>query len=98
MNDLIGKKIKIEWKGKVICSCNKEMDKFYRSGFCYKCYWESPMASQSIFKPELCTGSFKYRRKRFRMGKKISTNFPIMCIYCKLKWNKSRDNTKKVKE
>ena len=32
------------------------MESFYRnSGFCYKCYWESPQASQSIFKPELCT-------------------------------------------
>ena len=31
------------------------MDKFYRSGFCYNCYWTLPEASQSIFKPELCT-------------------------------------------
>jgi len=56
MNDLIGKKIKIEWSGEVICACKKKMASFYRnSGFCYKCYWESPQASQSIFKPELCT-------------------------------------------
>ena len=55
MNDYIGKNIKIEWSGDVICSCEKVMKKFYRSGFCYQCYWESPMASQSIFKPELCT-------------------------------------------
>ena len=55
MNDYIGKNIKIEWSGDVICSCEKVMKKFYRSGFCYQCYWDSPMASQSIFKPELCT-------------------------------------------
>jgi hypothetical protein len=55
MNDYIGKNIKIEWSGDVICSCKKVMKKFYRSGFCYQCYWDSPMASQSIFKPELCT-------------------------------------------
>ena len=55
MNDYIGKQIKIEWSGKVICICGQKMKKFYRSGFCYKCYWDSPMASQSIFKPELCT-------------------------------------------
>jgi len=55
INNYIGKQIKIEWSGVVICSCSKKMEKFYRSGFCYKCYWESPMASQSIFKPELCT-------------------------------------------
>ena len=56
MNDLIGKQIKVEWSGEVICSCKRKMESFYRnSGFCYKCYWESPQASQSIFKPELCT-------------------------------------------
>jgi len=55
MNALIGKQIKIEWSGQVICSCGKKMKKFYRSGFCYNCFWESPLASQSIFKPELCT-------------------------------------------
>jgi len=55
MNELIGKQIKIEWSGQVICSCGKKMKKFYRSGFCYVCFYESPLASQSIFKPELCT-------------------------------------------
>ena len=55
MNELIGKQIKIEWSGQVICSCGKKMKKFYRSGFCYDCFYESPLASQSIFKPELCT-------------------------------------------
>ena len=71
MNDLIGKKIKIEWKGKVICSCNKEMDKFYRSGFCYKCYWESPMGSQSIFKPELCTAHLNIEERDLEWEKKF---------------------------
>ena len=55
MNELIGKNIKIEWKGKVICNCGKEKKKVFRSGFCYSCYWTLPEASQSIFKPELCT-------------------------------------------
>jgi len=56
MNSYIGKHIKIEWSGVVICSCGKEMNSFYRnSGFCYGCYWNSPLASKSIFKPELCT-------------------------------------------
>jgi hypothetical protein len=56
MNSYIGKKLIIKWSGHVICSCGKKMTTFYRkSGYCYKCYWESPLASQSIFKPELCT-------------------------------------------
>ena len=56
MNSYIGKRLKINWSGVVICCCGKKMDAFYRnSGYCYKCYWESPLASKSIFKPELCT-------------------------------------------
>tara|TARA_X000000368_G_C23020704_1_gene707833 strand:+ start:308 stop:1129 length:822 start_codon:yes stop_codon:yes gene_type:complete len=55
MNSYLGNQIKIEWSGVVICQCGKKSDKFYRSGYCYKCYWESPLASKSIFKPELCT-------------------------------------------
>ena len=56
MNNYIGKQITINWSGVVICSCGKKMSTFYKnSGYCYRCYWESPLASQSIFKPELCT-------------------------------------------
>ena len=56
INSYIGKQIKIIWRGVVICICGKKMSSFYRSsGYCYKCYWESPLASKSIFKPELCT-------------------------------------------
>ena len=55
VNKLIGEKISIQWLGQVKCICGKVMKKFYRSGFCYQCYWTSPMASKSIFKPELCT-------------------------------------------
>lgn len=55
MNDLIGSQIKLAWSGEVVCMCGKRDTKFYRSGFCYTCFWEAPQASQSIFKPELCT-------------------------------------------
>lgn len=55
MNALLGKEIKIEWSGEVVCMCGRIDRKFYRSGFCYNCFWEAPQASQSIFKPELCT-------------------------------------------
>ena len=55
MNDYIGKQIKISWNGKIICHCGKEKKNVFCSGFCYNCYWTLPEASQSIFKPELCT-------------------------------------------
>ncbi|MBT6814967.1 MAG: DUF2797 domain-containing protein [Flavobacteriales bacterium] len=71
MNDYIGQSIKIEWDGKVICSCGKVMKKFYRSGFCYTCYWESPFASQSIFKPELCTAHLDIEERDLEWEKKF---------------------------
>jgi hypothetical protein len=55
MNALLGSAVKIEWSGEVVCMCGRIDRKFYRSGFCYNCFWEAPQASQSIFKPELCT-------------------------------------------
>ncbi len=54
MNQFIGKKISFVWSGDVFCSCGKKMKKFYRQNFCYDCFWNSPEASPSIFKPELC--------------------------------------------
>ena len=71
MNDYIGKNIKIEWSGDVICSCEKVMKKFYRSGFCYQCYWDSPMASQSIFKPELCTAHLGIEERDLKWEKEF---------------------------
>ena len=71
MNDYIGKNIKIEWSGDVICSCEKVMKKFYRSGFCYQCYWDSPMASQSIFRPELCTAHLGIKERDLEWEKEF---------------------------
>ena len=71
MNDLIGQQITIEWKGSVICHCGRRMNKFYRSGHCYNCYWESPLASQSIFKPELCTAHLGIEERDLDWEKKF---------------------------
>lgn len=72
MNSYIGKKLKISWAGVVICSCGKKMKAFYRnSGFCYKCYWDSPLASQSIFKPELCTAHLGIEERDLDWEKKF---------------------------
>ena len=71
LNDYIGKSIKIEWQKKVICHCGKEFSKFYRASFCYKCYWNSPLASQSIFKPELCTAHLGIEERDLDFEKKL---------------------------
>ena len=77
MNDYLGKHICIHWHGKVICNCGKILNKFFRSGFCYKCYWESPLASQSIFKPELCTAHLGIEERDLKWEK----NFQIAPHY-----------------
>ena len=71
MNDLIGKHIRFDWKGKVICMCGKVMKTFYRSGFCYKCYWQAPEASPSIFKPELCTAHLGIEERNLKWEKEF---------------------------
>ena len=71
MNSLIGHHIKFRWHGEVICLCGNHYKKFYRSGFCYKCYWEAPQASQSIFKPELCTAHLDIEERDLEWEKKF---------------------------
>ena len=55
INKFINNPITLRWIGEVQCICGKRFSKFYRQNFCYQCYWNAPEASQSIFKPELCT-------------------------------------------
>ena len=72
MNELIGSDIKIIWDNKVVCTaCRKQDTSFYRSSFCYKCYWNSPQASQSIFKPELCTAHLDIEERDLDWEKKF---------------------------
>mgnify|MGYP003583306282 FL=1 len=54
MNQLIGKKIKMKHVGYECVNCGSE-EKIYRMGFCKKCFFESPYASESIIRPELST-------------------------------------------
>ncbi len=71
LNRLIGANIKINWSGKVVCSCGRIMPKFYRQNFCYQCFWNSPLASQSIFKPELCTADLGIEERDLEWEKKF---------------------------
>ena len=71
MNEIIDKNITIEWIGKIICNCGKEKKKIFRSVFCYNCYWTLPEASQSIFKPELCTAHLDIEERDLEWEKKF---------------------------
>lgn len=54
MNQLIGKNLKMKHVGYECVSCGSD-EKIYRMGFCKKCFFESPFASESIIRPELST-------------------------------------------
>ena len=52
MNDLIGKKITVNFDSYSCLSCSSNV-KIYRQGFCQKCFFESPSAGDWIIRPEL---------------------------------------------
>ena len=54
MNQLIGKMLRIKHLRYECVSCGKD-EKIYRMGFCKKCFFESPYASETIIRPELST-------------------------------------------
>lgn len=55
MNDFIGKEIRLEFGGKIICqNCGKQTKKSFGEGFCYPCFISVPQAAECIIRPELC--------------------------------------------
>ncbi|MFZ2794555.1 MAG: DUF2797 domain-containing protein, partial [Prolixibacteraceae bacterium] len=54
MNQLIGKKISLKHVGYECVNCGND-EKIYRMGFCKRCFFESPYASETIIRPELST-------------------------------------------
>jgi hypothetical protein len=54
MNDLIGKKLSISYKGQINCiRCGRKTNKSFSQGFCYPCFRDAPEADPAIVKPEL---------------------------------------------
>ena len=49
LNQFLNKDITLQWTGEVQCLCGKRLAEFYRQNFCYKCFWNAPQASPSIF-------------------------------------------------
>ncbi len=52
LNDLLGEKIGLKFDGYQCLNCGKER-KIYRQGFCYNCFFESPLRGEWIIRPEL---------------------------------------------
>ena len=71
INKFINQRICLKWHGQVQCICGKRSNQFYRQNFCYKCYWNAPEASPSIFKPELCTADLGIEERDLEWEKKF---------------------------
>ena len=93
-NSLLNQNIRFHWTGKVQCICNKILSKFYRQNFCYKCYWNAPEASQSIFKPELCQADLGIEERDLEWEKKfqLSPHFVYLANSSGLKVGVTRKN------
>ncbi len=52
LNQLLGKKIKIQFAGYQCLSCGLDR-KIFRQGFCYDCFYSTPAAGDWIMNPEL---------------------------------------------
>ena len=91
-------KISIDWLGNVSCVCGKSLNKFYRQNFCYQCFWNSPLASQSIFKPELCTADLGIEERDLDWEKKfqIAPHYVYLANSSGLKVGITRKKLKKL--
>ncbi len=54
MDYLLGQQISINFQDQKICaSCGNHFKELFRMGFCRECFFSSPMAGESIVRPEL---------------------------------------------
>ncbi len=70
MNQLFGKEIHIRHTGYECVNCGSD-EKIYRMGFCRKCFFESPYASDTIIRPELSTAHLGVGERDLEVEKQI---------------------------
>ena len=70
MNQLFGKNFTMKHVGYQCVECGKD-EKIYRMGFCKKCFFESPYASDTILKPELSTAHLGIEERDLEIEKEI---------------------------
>jgi hypothetical protein len=55
LNQLINKKIKVSFSGKIFCiKCDNKIKKTFAQGYCFPCFRDIPETSECILRPELC--------------------------------------------
>lgn len=70
LNQIFHKKISLKHTGYQCVECQKN-NPIFRMGFCKKCFFESPYASDSILKPELSQAHLGIEERNLEIEKKI---------------------------
>ena len=70
MNQVFGKEFRIKHIGFQCVNC-KEEKPLYRMGFCKQCFFESPLASESIIRPELSKAHLGIEERDLEVEKSI---------------------------
>lgn len=70
LNQLLGKKLKIQFAGYQCLSCNRDK-KIFRQGFCYDCFYSTPAAGDWIMKPELSKAHLNIEDRDLAYEKKV---------------------------
>lgn len=70
VNQILGKKIQIQFLGYQCLNCNKKK-KIFRQGFCYDCFTSSASAGDWIMKPELSTAHLDIEDRDLVYEKKV---------------------------
>lgn len=70
VNQLLGKKIKIEFQKYQCLNCDSNK-KIFRQGFCYDCFVETPRAGEWIMKPELSKAHLDQADRNLAYEKKV---------------------------
>ncbi len=70
VNQLLDKKIHLKFKGYQCLNCGQDK-RIFRQGFCYDCFYKSPMAGEWIMKPELSTAHLNQEDRDLDFEKKV---------------------------
>ncbi len=70
MNQIFDRKLTIKHVGYQCMNCGKDQP-IFRMGFCKKCFFESPYASDTIIRPELSTAHLGIEERNLEVEKEI---------------------------
>lgn len=93
LNDYIGKKISLKFKGVINCiACGRKTNKSFAQGFCYPCFRDAPEMSPCIIRPELCEGHLgKGRDPEWELAHHVQPHIVYLAISSGLKVGVTRD-------